>query len=68
MQRGSIKKLADRGFGFVRDDVDGSELFFHLRELANCRFEDLYEGAPVEFEKGFDERRKKFHAANVRLL
>lgn len=64
---GKIKTLSDRGFGFITG-ADGTDHFFHFSALANCRFEDLYEDAPVEFERGFDERRGKYMAEPVRLL
>lgn len=50
MARGTIKRLvAGKGFGFIKDDVNGQELFFHL---SACRdFTALREGQAVTFER-----------------
>ena len=50
MPVGTIKKLADRGFGFIA--TDSGELFFHMSALQEGRFEDLREGQSVEFDEG----------------
>ena len=48
---GTIKKLTDKGFGFI--DVDGEEkdLFFHSNELQGVSYDELKEGDKVSFEK-----------------
>ncbi len=49
---GTIKRMVtDKGFGFVAAQ-DGSEYFFHQSACAETRFDDLYEGQAVTFEKG----------------
>ncbi len=50
MATGTIKKLTDRGFGFI--STDGAELFFHKSAVTGCAFEDLREGQSVEFTEG----------------
>ena len=50
MPAGTIKKLTDRGFGFITTD-DG-ELFFHMSAVQGCTYEDLREGQSVEFTVG----------------
>ena len=51
MAQGRIKKVTDRGFGFI--EGDGGEFFFHSSALqGDVRFEDLYEGQAVEFTEG----------------
>lgn len=50
MAQGTIKKLTDKGFGFIAGD--GEEIFFHMSALQNARFEDLQEGQSVEFTIG----------------
>lgn len=55
MQTGTIKRLTDRGFGFIAVDgkTDGKDLFFHSNELQDgIKFEDLREGDKVQFEVG----------------
>ena len=51
MARGTIAKLMDRGFGFIKTD-EGGDLFFHRNELEGVEFNSLSEGQEVEFEKG----------------
>ena len=51
MAKGTIARLMDRGFGFIKTD-DGTELFFHRSELDGVEFSSLREGQEVEFEKG----------------
>lgn len=48
---GTIKKLTDKGFGFIRAD-NGTEYFFHHSGLAKGRFDQLVEGQAVTFELG----------------
>jgi CspA family cold shock protein len=48
---GTIKRLTDKGFGFIAAS-DGSEYFFHHTACSGVRFEDLREGQAVTFERG----------------
>lgn len=51
MAHGTIKRLVtDKGFGFVRDDANGTEYFFHRQECPD--YDDLREGQRVAFEAG----------------
>ena len=47
---GTIKKLTDRGFGFI--STEDGELFFHMSAVQGCTFEDLREGQSVSFTAG----------------
>ncbi len=60
---GTIKKLTDKGFGFI--DVDGEEkdLFFHSNELQGVSYNELKEGDRVSFEKA--DSPKGENAVNV---
>ena len=60
---GTIKKLTDKGFGFI--DVDGEEkdLFFHSNELQGVTYDQLKEGDKVSFEKA--DSPKGENAVNV---
>lgn len=51
MPEGSIKKLTDKGFGFI-DVGREKDLFFHVSALDGVRFEDLREGQRVTFTEG----------------
>jgi CspA family cold shock protein len=51
MAEGTIKKLTDKGFGFI--STGGSkDLFFHSKSLQGVRFEELHEGQKVSFTPG----------------
>ncbi len=51
MSKGTIKKLMDRGFGFIKTEGE-TDLFFHRNALEGVEFNSLSEGQEVEFEKG----------------
>lgn len=50
MKQGTIKRLTDRGFGFISYEDSNDDLFFHSNELVNVQFNDLKEGDKVTFE------------------
>ncbi len=50
MQQGTIARLMDKGFGFIKRDGESKDLFFHANELQNCSFQDLREGDTLSFE------------------
>ncbi len=64
MSQGTIKKLTDKGFGFIAGD-DG-ELFFHNSALEGVSFDDLREGQTVEFTEGSGPKGPR--AENVRVV
>jgi cold shock CspA family protein len=65
---GTIKKIAyDRGFGFLADESDGKEYFFHRSGLDSAvNFEDLSVGARVEYTIEASDRGPR--AGRVRLV
>lgn len=52
MAEGSIKKLTDKGFGFIKTESGGKDLFFHSSSLQGVRFDDLHEGQRVTYTEG----------------
>jgi CspA family cold shock protein len=50
MQQGTIARLMDKGYGFIKVDGSDKDLFFHSNELQNVEFDNLHEGDKVEFE------------------
>ncbi len=64
MPQGTIKKLTDKGFGFIAGD--NGELFFHNSALENSSFEELSEGQTVEYTEG--QGPKGPRAENVRVV
>jgi CspA family cold shock protein len=63
MAEGTIKKLTDKGFGFI-DTGDGSDMFFHMSNLDGVRYDDLTEGQPVTYDPGHGPKGPR--AENVR--
>ena len=52
MEKGTIKQLTDRGFGFISQEGSDKDLFFHSNELKGVEFNDLKQGDKVTFEVG----------------
>ena len=65
MPKGTIRRLLDRGFGFIKTE-DETDLFFHRNDLEGVEFNSLSEGQEVEFEKG-KGRDGRPQAVKVRL-
>ena len=51
MAEGTIKKLTDKGFGFINIG-NSKDLFFHSSSLQGVRFEELREGQKVSYTEG----------------
>ena len=52
MAEGTIKRLPDRGFGFI-DTGSDKDMFFHLSNLEEgVSFEELQEGQRVSYTEG----------------
>lgn len=47
---GTIKKLIDKGFGFIAVEGQEKDLFFHSKSLVGVQFAELKEGDTVTFE------------------
>ena len=65
MAEGTIKRLTDKGFGFI-DTGTGKDLFFHMSAVEGVRFEDLRQGQRVSFNVG--EGPKGPRAENVKVI
>ena len=50
MQTGTIARLTDKGFGFIKVEGREKDLFFHSNELVGVSFDELHEGDNVTFE------------------
>ena len=50
MQKGTIARLTDKGFGFITREGEDRDLFFHSSELQGVAYNDLSVGQEVEFE------------------
>jgi len=47
---GTIKKLTDKGFGFIAREGEAKDLFFHAKDLVDVTFDELKEGDTLSFE------------------
>ena len=65
MAKGTIRRLMDRGYGFIKTDQE-EDLFFHSSDLEGVEFKSLSEGQEVELEKG-QGRDGRPKAINVKL-
>jgi CspA family cold shock protein len=65
MAEGTIKRLTDKGFGFI-ETGSGKDLFFHMSAVEGVRFEDLKQGQRVSFMEG--QGPKGPRAENVKVL
>ena len=62
---GIIKRLTDRGFGFIGAEGQEKDIFFHSKSLVEVQFDDLREGDKVTFE--VEKGEKGPAAIDVRL-
>ena len=64
MAEGTIKKLTDKGFGFI--EGDRGDIFFHHSALIGVQYDDLREGLKVQYEEG--QGPKGPRAENVQVV
>ena len=50
MNQGTISRLMDKGYGFIKREDEEKDLFFHSTEVEGVEFNDLKEGETVSFE------------------
>ncbi len=65
MAEGTIKRLTDKGFGFIEDGSD-KDMFFHSSAVEGASFDELQEGQRVSFNVG--QGPKGPRAENVRVV
>ncbi len=65
MAEGTIKRLTDKGFGFIETGT-GKDMFFHMSSLEGVDYDSLREGQRVSYTPG--EGPKGPRAENVRLI
>jgi CspA family cold shock protein len=65
MPEGTIKRLTDKGFGFIEDGSD-KDMFFHSSNLDGVSYEQLHEGQRVSYTEG--QGPKGPRAENVRPI
>lgn len=61
--KGSIVRLQDKGFGFIKPEEGDKDVFFHASALVEITFDELSEGDAVTFD--VEEGPKGPSATNV---
>lgn len=64
MPQGVIRKLTDKGFGFIGGE--SGDLFFHVSAVQNATFDELEEGQTVEYVES--QGPKGPRAESVRVI
>ncbi len=64
MPEGTIKRLTDKGFGFI-DTGGEKDMFFHSSSLDGVSYDELQEGQRVSFTEGSGPKGPR--AENVSL-
>ena len=65
MAEGTIKRITEKGFGFI-DNGTTNDMFFHSSSVQDGRFEELREGQRVSYDVG--QGPKGPRAENVRVI
>lgn len=65
MAEGTIKRITEKGFGFI-EDGSGTDMFFHSSTVEGISFESLREGQQVSFNVGSGPKGPR--AENVRPI
>ena len=55
MAEGTIKKLTEKGFGFIKTATE-KDLFFHSSVVQGVSFNDLHEGQKVTYTEGMGQK------------
>jgi CspA family cold shock protein len=67
-QTGSVMTyFEEKGFGFLRPDGGGKDIFFHISRLHQGQATELVPGTKVTYELGMD-RNGKIAASSVRII
>jgi CspA family cold shock protein len=59
---------SDRGYGFIKPDDGGPDVFVHVTALEQAGLQSIAEGARLSFDAVMDQRKGKANAQNVKLL
>lgn len=63
--KGTIKRINEKGFGFITPENGERDIFFHANDCTARNFKDMREGDMVTFEMGESPKGPK--AVNVML-
>lgn len=67
MNNGTVKWFnAQKGYGFIKDDTTGDEVFVHFSAITGDGFKSLEDGQKVTFDTEVDPKdSRKVKAINV---
>jgi CspA family cold shock protein len=69
MTTGVVKFFnSEKGYGFVKPDDGGPDVFVHISTLEQAGISSLSEGSRISFDAVMDQRKGKTNAQNVKLL
>ena len=69
MPTGIVKFFnSDRGFGFIKRDDGGLDMFVHVSDVARAGLRELREGMRLGFDVETDSRKGKTKAVQLRLI
>ena len=69
MKPGKVKFYnGERGFGFIKPDGEGLEVYVHATALHRAGMNMLYEGQRVSFDTQTDERSGKVTVDKIELV
>jgi CspA family cold shock protein len=68
-QQGIVKFFnTDKGYGFIKPDDGGRDIFVHVTAVARAGLDTLDQGQKVEFEIEPDKKGKGPKAVNIIIL
>ena len=65
MSQGTIKKLTDKGFGFIQPTDGGADVFVHISAVERAGLGSLNEGQVVNYELERDRKSGKMSAGSL---
>jgi CspA family cold shock protein len=69
MATGVVKMFnGDRGYGFIKPDDGGPDVFLHASALEQAGIGSVPLGTKISFDVVMDQRKGKTSAQNVKLL
>jgi CspA family cold shock protein len=69
MATGTVKFFnPSKGFGFIKPDSGGPDVFVHMSAVERAGMSGLSEGQKISYELETDQRRGKTSAANLKQV